>query len=234
MDKNQPTLVLVSAMQEWHPIIEFYRPAVIGESPYGPFFTHRIQDNNVVFAVGGWGKISSAASAQYMIDRWHPSLVINLGTCGGFDGAVDKGDIILVNETFVYDMVEQMSDQSVAIDFYHTRLDLSFLTLPYPQPVKSACMVSGDRDLVPADIPRLKQQFNAIAGDWESASIAWVAKKNNLHCLILRGVSDVVSPEGSEAYGNLDAFVQGARIVMTSLLDHLPQWLAKQEQGFST
>jgi len=171
--------------------------------------------------------VSSAASAQYVIDRWRPSGLVNLGTCGGFEGLVTRGEIILVEETLVYDMIEQMTDSSGTTSFYRTRLDLSWLSLPYPQPVKRACLVSGDRDLVPADIPRLKSQYGAIAGDWESASIAWVARINHTPCLILRGVSDVVTPAGSEAYGNIDAFSQGAKIVMQTLLEHLPQWLEK-------
>jgi hypothetical protein len=49
--------------------------------------------------------------------------------------------------------------------------------------------------------------------------------------LILRGVSDVVGPEGSETYGNLPAFEEGARLVMKKLIDDLPSWLDRFEKS---
>jgi hypothetical protein len=45
--------------------------------------------------------------------------------------------------------------------------------------------------------------------------------------LILRGISDLVSASGGEAYGNMDGFEKGAAIVMKRLLGELPAWLAK-------
>ena len=43
-------------------------------------------------------------------------------------------------------------------------------------------LVSGDRDLRVEDIPHLKADFGAVAGDWESGAIAWVATRNNTRC----------------------------------------------------
>ncbi len=133
--------------------------------------------------------------------------------------------MILVNRTIVYDIVEQMLDDVDAEDHYNSTLDVAWLRKPYPQEVTTTAMVSGDRDLVPEDLPRLKRVFGAVAGDWESASIAWVARHNNVRCVILRSVSDVVGEGGSEAYGNIAHFEEGARIVLGRLIDDLPAWL---------
>jgi adenosylhomocysteine nucleosidase len=51
----------------------------------------------VIFLHGGWGKVSAAASTQFAIYTWHPRIVINLGTCGGFEGEIARGEIILVD-----------------------------------------------------------------------------------------------------------------------------------------
>lgn len=134
----------------------------------------------------GWGKISAASSTQYVVDTFHPKLVINLGTCGGFSGLVNRGDIILVTETLVYDIVEQMSDAEEAIQSYSTKLDLEFLRKPYPINVIPGELVSGDRDIIPSDIPMLKKKYRAIAADWESGAIAWVAARNSTRCLIFK------------------------------------------------
>jgi adenosylhomocysteine nucleosidase len=86
-------------------------------------------------------------------------------------------------------------------------------------------LVSADRDIVVEDIPMLIEKYGAVAADWESGAIAWVAKKNSTRLLILRAVSDLVRGEGGEAYGNLDLFHERTRVVMKDLFDQLPEWL---------
>ena len=62
-------------------------------------------------------------------------------------------------------------------------------------------------------------------GDWESASIAYVCKKNNVKLLILRGVSDLVGPDGGDAYGARVIWVEAAERIMKMLFKSLPDWL---------
>lgn len=51
-------------------------------------------------------------------------------------------------------------------------------------------------NLLVEDIPMLVSRFGASAADWESGAIAWVADKNRVRCLILRGVTDLVGSRG--------------------------------------
>jgi nucleoside phosphorylase len=145
-----------------------------------------------------------------------------VGTCGGFTG-VEQGDVILVDQTYVYDIVELMGDLDI-IPYYASSLDLSWLTEPYPFPVRRGMIASADSDLLPAKIPSL-QARGAIAADWESAALAWVAQRNNARLLILRGVSDMVSEEGGEVYNNIEMFNERARGIMEQLVEQLPEWL---------
>ena len=52
-----------------------------------------------------------------------------------------------------------------------------------------------------------------------------VAARNRVHCLILRGVTDLVSPAGGEAYGDYALFEQRTAGVMQRLLASLSRWL---------
>lgn len=218
-------VILISANSEWRVVKNYYQPAAILPSPYGEWFAHEIDDRPLVFVQGGWGKISAAASAQFAMDRWQPDLLINLGTCGGLDGRVDRGEVLLASHTLVYDIIEQMTDPEEAIRFYSVDLDLSWLRQPYPLEVHRGRLLSADRDILAADIPELVSRYDAIAADWESGAIAWVASRNRVRCLILRGVSDIVGIGGGEAYGNHSVFAAGTQQVMTRLLDSLPGWL---------
>ena len=137
-EKPPSTVVVISANAEWHPFRGLFPEARIEQSPFGEYFVHDLDVGDgvekVVFLHGGWGKISAAASAQFAIDRWSPRLLVNLGTCGGFKGAVEPGEVLLVEKTIVYDIVEKMGDASEAIAEYTTDLDLDWLQPPYPTP----------------------------------------------------------------------------------------------------
>lgn len=125
-----------------------------------------------------------------------------------------------------------MGDPEEAIAHYATRLDLSWLREPYPMPVCRAGMVSADRDLLVEELPVLRSRHGAIAGDWESGVIAYVVARNQVPCLILRGVTDVVGAQGDDTYGNFDLFVERSARIMESLIDSLPAWLASAGQLF--
>jgi adenosylhomocysteine nucleosidase len=195
----------------------------VEQSPFGESLTLTLGSRKLKLYHSGWGKIASAAMLQYALDHDSPDVVLNLGTCGGFEGVVNQGDIILVDRTFVYDIVELMGDLDIST-YYASSLDLSWLAEPYPHPVRRGLVASADSDLPPAKIPFLKSK-GALAADWESAAFAWVAQKHNTRLLILRGVSDMVSEEGGEAYNNIEIFNQRARDVMKQLFDQLPDWL---------
>jgi adenosylhomocysteine nucleosidase len=224
-------VVIISADIEWQTLLTFFPAAVIETSPLGAWFEVELslagQPEPVLFFHGGWGKIAAAASAQYVIGRWTPRLLLNLATCGGFAGHIERGELVLAERTVVYDIIEQMLDPAEAIAHYTTAIDLTWLTEPYPQPVRRTLLVSADRDLLAEEVPQLHANYGAIAGDWESGAIAWVAAKNGVRCLILRGVTDLVGQTGGEAYaGNLPVFIDGTRQIFATVLPHLAEWLA--------
>lgn len=238
-----PVIVLISADLEWQAVQSRFPDAALQKSPYGEWFYTKLLPAGspdqvaglkatsaaappLIFFQGGWGKVAAAGSTQYAIDRWSPDLLINLGTCGGFEGMIARGEIVLVEKTIIYDIYEQMGDLAEHIAHYTTQIDLSWLNEPLPLPVRRTVMVSADRDLVSSEIPALHKQNGAMTGDWESGAIAWTAARNGRRILILRGVTDLVGASGGEAYGNLAFFSENARTVMHQLIDSLPAWLA--------
>src|SRR5512134_198149 len=216
-------VVLVSAIAEWNAIKPLFPDVKMRSFPFGECFDIILQDEHISFFHSGWGKIASAGSMQYVIDKYSPDLIVNLGTCGGFEGGVQQGETILVDKTYVYDIVELMGDLDV-VSYYASSLDLSWLAEPYPFPARRGLIASADSDLPPGKIPFLKS-LGAIAADWESAALAWVAQRNNARLLILRGVSDMVSEAGGEAYNNIEMFNERAKGIMAQLIEQLPEWL---------
>lgn len=217
------TVVLISAIAEWNAVKEIFPQLEVEDSTYGESARLNHGGYDLKLYHSGWGKIASAGMMQYVTDHDQPDLVVNLGTCGGFEGLVNQGDVVLVERTFIYDIVELMGDLNI-IDYYASTLDLSWLPKPYPHPVRLGMIASADSDLPPNKIAFLKKH-GAIVGDWESGALAWVAAKNKQKLLILRGVSDLVSEQVGEAYDNLALFEERTKGVMRELFHQLPDWL---------
>ena len=218
------TAVIVSAIAEWEGVRPLFPGAPTKPFPFGDSFDAVLGPWPVTFFHAGWGKIASAAALQHIIDHERPDLIVNLGTCGGFEGVVRQGEVILVERTFVYDIVELMGDLDIT-SYYASSLDLSWLAEPGPHPTRRGLIASADSDLPPDKIQFLRSK-GALAADWESAALAWVARKNNARLLILRAVSDMVGEQGGEAYDNIEVFHARAKEIMRRLVGQLPDWLA--------
>jgi adenosylhomocysteine nucleosidase len=222
------TVAMISAGAEWKTIADAYPAAT--HTPYGDFVVGTLGGERVIFFHGGYGKVNAAGSTQYAIDRWHPQLVINLGTCGAFGHDLHVGDIVLASATTIYDIYEAMGDADEAIADFKTTLDNS--RWPAQLRVRVEPLVSADRDLIPAEIAKLRTKYNAAAGDWESGAIAYVATKNHTRVVILRGVTDIVDEANADpTYNNVALWQQETAKVMATLLalaaKALPALLAK-------
>ncbi len=210
---------MVRAQASW-----FHRSGDHHDKPWQTFVA-AIGGREITFVHGGWGKVSAAGSTQFVIDQLRPDLIVNIGTCGGLRGRIDLGTIVLAERTIIYDIVEQMTDADAATAAYSTQVDLDWLPKTLPSPVTRGLLLSADRDILPADIPRLVEKYDAVAADWESGAIAWVAKRNGQPLLVLRGVSDLVGGSGGEVYGDYEHFLRRTTDIMRRLLDVLPSWL---------
>jgi adenosylhomocysteine nucleosidase len=218
-------IALISASAEWKIIRAQFPGDAVHDTPFGQWLTHRLGGDDVVFFHGGYGKVAAAGSTQYAIDRWHPRLLVNLGTCGGFGGERKVGDIVLASETIIYDIVELMGSADEAIADYRTALDPALWPARLANRVVIGPIVSADRDLDPASPPALHAKYHASVGDWESGAIAWVATRNRTPVIILRGVTDLVDEAGDPTYNAADVWQQASIAVMASLVSLLGEAL---------
>ena len=227
VDDSVPFLVIVSADAEWRAVAALFPDSNMERAPFGEYFHYNLGAWEGIVMHGGWGKVDAAASAQYGIARWRPSVIVNLGTCAGIVGQVDRSETVLVERTLIYDITERMGDSAEAIRCYTTTIDLAWLeSQSLPSPVRRVLLVSADRDLAPRDVPMLRRLDAAVVVDWESGAIARVAQRNETRVLILRGVSDLVSEESdSDTYGRPNVFEERVTAIMQRLFDVLPKWL---------
>ena len=217
-DRKYDVVALISSDTEWKIMRAMFPQAAFEKSPFGEQFEICVASRDVLLFHGGWGKVSAAATTQYCIDRYRPALLVNLATCGGFSGLATVGEVVCVNECVIYDIVEQMSDPQEAIDFYTTKIDLSWLRPEWLSGIKMARIASADKDLIIEEIPQLIEKYQVRVGDWESGPIAWVAQRNNQRVLVLRGVTDLVGAQGGEVYDNMPEYTQRTKLVMAKVM----------------
>ncbi len=222
-------VVLVSANSEWRIVLNTFQPAQTDTSPLGDWFVSSLGTHKVVFFHSGWGKTRSAAATQYIIDRWQPTLVINLGTCGGLEGFATLGETLLVTNTVMYDIFERMGDCNLAVNFYRSELNMEWIGTDLPENTRRSPMASADQDIDFRNFHTLTQNFGVPAADWESAAIAWVLQANGTKGLILRGVSDIITPTASETDNNHNLWRSRVEMIMRKLLQDLPFYLEKYQ-----
>lgn len=140
---------------------------------------------------------------------------------------MDIHDVILAEETVIYDIIEGMSSYEDAIQHYAVKANLDWLGDELPFEVKRLKQYSGDRDFRPEDVSGILRDFGAAVADWESGAFAWVCDRNKSDWLVLRAVTDLVNEHEAEAIGNAEIWRQRTREVMPRLLKHLP-WLLER------
>jgi adenosylhomocysteine nucleosidase len=215
--------VLFSANAEWESVKRVFPGIASKPSPYGEYFFAEVTGYRVIFFQGGWGKVAAAASTQYVIDLFKPTYLINLGTCGGVEGRINRLDVVAVERAVMYDIHEAMGDSSEAIAHYTTDLDIPRTLL---RSIRRVTMYSADRDLTPCQLRELERRCRPRVADWESGAIAWVAKRNRTRVLILRGVTDLVNLDKAEAEGNMQFFRESTEQVMQNLIRDLPEYMS--------
>jgi len=226
MNDNDPLnfAILVSANAEWTAVRSVFPNARIERSPYGECFFEQIAAERVLFFHGGVAKVAAAASTQYVIDHFKPAHLINIGTCGGVEGRIRRFDIVVPDKLVIYDIYDAMGDDpSEGLASYVTELELPS---QFPTPAVRTTLYSADRDLTPARLREIEDRYHPTAVDWESGAIAWVAKRNVMPLLIMRGVSDLVSFEKGEGENNGALFVENTSRIMPVLVANLPKWMA--------
>lgn len=225
--------VLVSANGEWEAVKAILQPSLIQQSHLGAYFEIELEDQPCLFFHSGWGKISTAASTQFVIDKYEPELIINIGTCGGFSGISKVGEMLLVTETMIYDIVERMDDPIAALDHYRTVNDLSWITNPLPPGTRRARIASADQDIDFRAHDVLTKTHQAAAADWETGAFAWVAARNHTPWLALRAVSDLVSPQGSETDSGVELWHSRLYDMMGKILTDLPFYFTEFKNNVS-
>ena len=102
--------IQVSSENEWSSLKSILPNSKLSATPFGEAFSKNIKDSECVFFHGGASKTSSAAACQFAIDKWNPDRHFIIGTAGGTADQINILDIVIANETALYDIIYRMGE----------------------------------------------------------------------------------------------------------------------------
>ena len=165
------------------------------------FLKGTLGNTDVILAQCGIGKVYAAACTQAMIMKFAPDYIMNIGVCGGLSKELKTGDIILGGKVVQYDMDTTAVGDPVGLisginKIYfdcdeemneHLEQILCDKNINY----KKGVVATGDKFINDSELVAwLTDNFDAISGDMESASIGHVCYINEVPFVILRSMSD--------------------------------------------
>lgn len=184
--------ISIATKWEWEATLKFFKKQLndLQQYPYGEYFLDKINDKDIIFYNTGARKVNGIGANQYMILKYNIEKILVIGTCAGIDDKYKNLDIFVPNKAVQYDCtvkeIEPLIKQSFIVD-----IDLS----KYNQEFYSGTIGTADKAVVMwKDYLELKHNQITIA-DTEAGAIAYICKKNNVECIIIKGISDFPTNE---------------------------------------
>jgi adenosylhomocysteine nucleosidase len=212
---------LIGAMEEEVAILRNqFEERTETETAHSHFYSGKINGIKTVLLQSGIGKVNAALGTTLMIDRYHPDVVINTGSAGGTDPALDIGDVVISSGVVHHDVD--------ATAFGYTNGQVPGMPAVYrPDPALSQLAkrcagraLTGHRVITgligtgdsfmndPERIRRIKTLFPDLkAVEMEGAAIAQVCYQFGTPFLIIRALSDIA---GKESGITFDQFLKTA------------------------
>lgn len=155
---------------------------------------------SVYLILGGLGELASAASTQYLIDRFKVDKIINYGVAGGLTEEHEAKKVGIVDKIIHYDFdISYESDYKVGeypgVGLYHIPIGQA-ISIPSSEGIARFICASADK-VVGAGEPKrdLRRKFGADICEMEAAGIIITCNRNGIPCSFIKAVSDGVDED---------------------------------------
>jgi adenosylhomocysteine nucleosidase len=162
----------------------------------------KLYSKDVVVVKSGIGKVNAAVCTQILIDDYNVDSIINIGAAGGIGEEVLPGDVVVATSLIHHDMDVTAFGTPIGqiprMDCFDFKGDKKLIELAInsAQEIKEikihkGIIVSGDQFIDSIEkVKWFSEEFDALACEMESASIAQVCYLNQIPFVIIRSISD--------------------------------------------
>ncbi|MBR2650152.1 MAG: 5'-methylthioadenosine/adenosylhomocysteine nucleosidase [Clostridia bacterium] len=175
------------------------------------FHRGKIGKKKVVVVRSGVGKVFAALTAEAMILKYAPRLIINTGVGGGLAAGLSVGDVLVADKLVQHDMdTSPLGDPKGLISginkiFFETDNRAAVMVCNIAEKLSLKCrrgtVASGDVFVSTSTLKEsIRADFGADACEMEGAAIAHVAYVNSTPCCVIRAISDSADEESTVSY----------------------------------
>ena len=178
------------------------------------FYTGVIGRHEVVLVQSGIGKVMSALSVSYLVDIFEVDAIINTGSAGAVNPALNIGDVVVADRLAYHDVdvtafgyaYGQMAQQPLY--FESSKYFVSELTKVIAS-VHVGLITSSDSFISsPTKVIEIKNHFpEVLAVEMEGASIAQAATALGKPFVVIRAMSDTADHDANVTF---DEFIIAA------------------------
>ena len=186
------------------------------------FYQGTIENKEVIVVKSNVGKVNSARVTQILIDKFNPSLVINVGTAGSVDNRLDIGDVVVADKLYQYDFdVTPFGRKLGEIENIgeYLEVDNNLLELFNDMNVTIGGIASGDKFIINNEEKNsIREIFNALCIEMEGASIGQVCYLDKVPFIVIRSITD--KKDGSSKV-DFETFLESSSKKAVSILKEI-------------
>ncbi|MDZ5712302.1 5'-methylthioadenosine/S-adenosylhomocysteine nucleosidase [Jeotgalibacillus haloalkalitolerans] len=191
------------------------------------FTTGLLKQKEVVLVKSGIGKVNAAMTTTILMERYQPDVIINTGSAGGFDPALNVGDVVISNEVRHHDVdvtafnyeYGQVPGMPAAFKADDKLRETALTCAAAFSEIKSVSglIATGDSFMNDPDrVETLQGRFEDLqALEMEAAAIAQVAHQYEVPFVIIRSLSDIA---GKESHVSFDQYLKTAAVNSANLI----------------
>ena len=167
---------------------------------------------NIILSKSGVGKVSAATTTQFIIDKYKPNYIINIGIVGSVSPELKVGDTVIAEKMVQHDFdvtafgnPKGYMDKGLEPDkptIYYSDKNLIKIFTKNKTLIKCSA-ATGDIFVTDTKLKQsIKKEFDADIIDMESAAIAQTAQRNNIPVIVIKAVSDSIEGNTNEYMQN--------------------------------
>ncbi len=173
----------------------------------------------VISVLCGIGKVNAAVIASHF-KTIGCDIILNYGLSGGISG-IKKGELTIATEFIEHDfdlsgIGYKLCEKPNQKYIYKSSDRLNSLMEGFLKDAKKGIAVSGDSFICDETVKQsMKENFNAMSCDMETAAIAYVCDFGNIPFLSLRQVSDDAGDDAGTSYREV---IDNSKIVLSDII----------------
>ncbi|MEG0472098.1 MAG: 5'-methylthioadenosine/S-adenosylhomocysteine nucleosidase [Solibacillus sp.] len=176
------------------------------------YTTGTYEGKDVVLLKSGIGKVNAAMSTTILLHQFKPDVVINTGSAGGFDTALEVGAIVISDEVRHHDVdvtvfgyeIGQMAGMPAAYKSDAKLMEVAkqAVTEVGEHQYGVGLICSGDVFMSnPARVEAAREDFPTMkAVEMEAAAVAQVCHQFNTPFVVIRALSDIAGKESNISF----------------------------------